>query len=100
MDVVIRIYSGKGSNDLFALLENNKSGIEEMMRSIKGFESYTLARSTNDDGGVSITVCQDKAGTDESVRLAKDWISKNSGGVHASPPAVLAGSVIIHASRR
>lgn len=100
MDVVIRIYSGKDSNALFSLLENNKSGIEEMMRSIKGFESYTLARSTNEDGGVSVTVCQDKAGTDESVRLAKDWISKNSGDVRASPPTVLAGSVIIHASRR
>ncbi len=100
MDVVVRIYSGKDSKDLFSLLETNKTGIEEMMRSIKGFESYTLARSNDGDGGVSITVCQDKAGADESVRLAKDWISKNSGEIHATPPTVLTGSVIIHASKR
>lgn len=99
MDVVVRTYSGKDSKELFSLLEKNKTGIEEMMRSVKGLVSYTLARSDDGDGGVSITVCQDKAGTEESVRLAKDWISQNSAEIHASPPEVLTGSVIIQASK-
>src|SRR3954447_21424095 len=81
MDVVVRTYSGKGSKELFSLLEAHKADVEKLLRSVKGFESYTLARSNDSDGGLSMTVCRDKAGTDESVRLAKEWISKNAGNI-------------------
>jgi len=39
---------------------------------VPGLVSYTMLRT--DDGGISVTVCQDKAGTDESVRLAADYL--------------------------
>src|SRR5690349_11105576 len=81
MNVVIRTYKGKGSKDLFTVLEKHKTDIEKLMRSVKGFESYTLARSDDGEGGLSMTVCQDKAGTEESVRLAKDWIAKNAADI-------------------
>ena len=58
MDVVVRTYTGKGSKELFALLEERKTDVEKLMRSVKGFESYTLARSSASDGGLSLTVCQ------------------------------------------
>jgi hypothetical protein len=99
MDVVVRTYSGKGSKELFSFLEKNKANIEKLMRSVKGFESYTLARSSDSEGGLSMTVCQDKAGTEESVRLAKDWISKNAADISAAAPKVSAGSIIIHATK-
>jgi hypothetical protein len=99
MDVVVRTYSGKGSKELFALLENHKIDLEKLMRSVKGFESYTLARSSESEGGLSMTVCQDKAGTEESVRLAKDWISKNAANISTAAPKVSAGSIIIHATK-
>jgi hypothetical protein len=57
---------------LFDLLEKRTADVEELMRSVKGFVGYTLARS--DEGGFSVTVCLDKAGIDESVQKAKDWI--------------------------
>ena len=63
MDVVVRTYSGKGSKELISLLEMHKADVEKAMRSIKGFESYTLARTSDGEGGLSITECQDKAGT-------------------------------------
>ena len=47
MDVVVRTYSGKGSKELFSLLEERKADVEKLMRSVKGFESYTLARSSD-----------------------------------------------------
>jgi len=53
MDVVVRTYSGKGSKELFSLLEKNKADIEKQMRTIYGFESYTLARNNDSDGGLS-----------------------------------------------
>ena len=71
MRTVIRRYSGKGAKELFDLLEKRTADVEELMRSVKGFVGYTLARGG--DGGFSVTVCQDKAGIDESVQKAKDW---------------------------
>ena len=94
MHAVIRTYSGKGSKELFDALEKRKADMDGLFRPIKGFVSYTLARSG--DGGFSVTVCQDKAGTDESVKAARDWIAKSTGNTGAGPPKVAEGSVISH----
>jgi hypothetical protein len=64
------------------------------MRPISGFVSYTLIDTS--EGGVSVTVCRDKKGTDESVRVAADWIKKNLPNVGASAPSIKEGSVIAH----
>lgn len=99
MDVVVRTYTGKGSKELFALLENRKADIEKAMRAVKGFESYTLARSSSGEGGLSMMVCQDKAGTEESGAVAKEWIAKNAANISMDAPKVSAGSIIIHATK-
>jgi hypothetical protein len=99
MDVVVRTYSGKGSKELFSLLEKHKTEVEKLMRSVRGFEGYTLARSSDGEGGLSMTVCQDKAGTEESVRVAKEWISKNAAHISMDAAKVSAGSIIIHATK-
>ncbi|HTK01739.1 MAG TPA: hypothetical protein VL522_19080 [Bordetella sp.] len=94
MQTVLRTYSGKGAKELFDLLEKRKTDVEELLRSVQGFVGYTLARSG--DGGFSVTVCQDKAGIDESVQKAKDWIAKNAANTGAAAPKVSTGSVLIH----
>lgn len=94
MHTVIRAYSGSGAKELFDLLEKNTSEIESLMRSVQGFVSYTLARTA--DGGFSVTTCNDKAGTDESVQRAKSWIAENAGGIGASAPAISEGTVVLH----
>ena len=66
MQVVVRTYSGKGAKELFDVLEKQKADVEGLLRSVKGLVSYTLARSG--DGGFSVTVCNDKAGIDESIK--------------------------------
>jgi len=93
MHTVIREYSGKGARELFDILEKRKTEVEKAIRPVHGFVSYTLARSN--DGGFSVTVCQDKAGADESVRIARDWISKNAPNTGVSAPKVFEGSVIL-----
>jgi restriction endonuclease Mrr len=94
MQAVVRAYSGKGAKELFDVLEKQKSEVETLMRSVKGFVSYTLMRSA--DGGISITVCQDKAGVEESIQKAKNWVAKNAENTGVSAPKVSAGSVILH----
>lgn len=95
MHAVMRTYSGKGAKELFDLLEKRKSDVEKVMRSAKGFVAYSLFRTG--DGGVSVTVCQDKAGTEDSVQKAAGWIQANAAGVGVSPPKVSEGPVLLHA---
>ena len=94
MHVVIRNYSGSGARKLIDLLEERKKEVETLIRPVKGFVSYSLIRSA--DGGASVTVCEDKAGTEESMRIAREWIAKNASGLTVPPPTVVEGSVLLH----
>ena len=93
MHAVVRTYSGKGAKELFDVLEKRKSDVEKLMRSVKGFVSYSLVRTA--DGGFSVSIAQDKAGADESVKKARDWVKENASSAGANPPAVSEGSVIL-----
>lgn len=96
MHAVVRSYSGPGAAQLFDLLEQRKAEVESIIRSVSGFQGYTLIRTA--DGGVTVTVCQDKAGTDESLKVAREWIQENAADLGASPPAVSEGPVVLHLS--
>jgi hypothetical protein len=93
MHAVVRNYSGAGAKQLFDVLEQRKADVEAVIRKVPGLMGYTLLRSG--DGGVSVTVCKDKAGADESLKVARDWIQKNASNIHADPPVVTEGSVIV-----
>jgi glycine/D-amino acid oxidase-like deaminating enzyme len=58
--------------------------------------AYYLIRTG--DGGASVTVCRDRAGTEESTRRAADWIRQSLAAVAGSPPEVAEGEVIIQFS--
>jgi hypothetical protein len=60
MYAVVRTYSGTGAKELFSLLEQRKTDVEAVMRTVPGLVSYTLVRSA--EGGIAVTVCRDKAG--------------------------------------
>ena len=93
MHAVLRTYSGKGAKELFEIIEKNKTDVEKVLRSVKGFVAYSIARTS--DGGFSMTVCQDKAGAEESSTKARDWIKQNAPKTGASAPAITEGSVIL-----
>lgn len=93
MHAVLRSYSGDGASRLFDVLEENKTEIERLVRGISGFVSFSLVRTPA--GGFTLSIFQDKAGTDESVRVARDWIVKNAGNIGAAPPNVSEGAVVL-----
>jgi hypothetical protein len=93
MYTVVRQYSGQGASQLFDALESKKDEVERLIRGVSGVVSYTLLRTS--DGGVSVTVCQEKAGADESVRVAADWVRQNA-PVASSPPRISEGNTILH----
>lgn len=93
MHAVTRTYTGPGAKQLFDILDQRKTEVESEIRKVKGFAGFLLMRTS--DGGISVTVCQDKAGADESVNVARNWVQKNASQAHAAPPKVSEGSVIL-----
>ena len=96
MHTVIRSYAGSGAAALFDLLEERRSEVEELIRAVTGLISYSLVRTA--DGGVSVTICQDKTGTDESLELERNWIQENDSHLDVHPPTVTEGSNILQLS--
>ncbi len=92
MYAVVRHYSGEGASRLFDELENKKADVERVIRGVPGVVSYALLRTG--DGGISVTVCQDKAGTDESVRVAAEWVRQNT-TAQSNPPVISEGETIV-----
>jgi hypothetical protein len=93
MYAIVRNYSGAGARQLFDVLDHRKTEVETTLRKVPGLVSYLLVKSG--DGGMSITVCADKAGADESVKVAREWIKTNAANVPAYPPAIMEGPVIV-----
>jgi hypothetical protein len=93
MHVVVRSWSGEGASDLFDQLEQRNEETRELIGGVPGFVSYTAFRS--DDGGSTVTVCQDKTGTDESSRRAADWVRENISAT-ANPPVITEGGRVAH----
>ena len=82
MHAVVRTYSGGKAKQLFDLLEQRKAEVEGVLKSVPGLVSYTLARTP--DGGVTVTVCQDKGTMHPDGRSAP------------IAPSVSEGAVVIH----
>jgi hypothetical protein len=93
MHAVIRSYSGQGASELFDLIEQRSDEVSALLKGVTGFVSYTGLRTA--DGGVTLTVCQDKAGTDESSSIAAGWVKENFTG-SVNPPAISEGDTILH----
>ena len=93
MHVVIRTYSGQGAAELFNLLEQREEDVKALLTGVPGFVSYAAFRT--DGGGTAVTVCQDKAGTDESSRRAAGWVKENV-STTVDAPAITEGSTVLH----
>ena len=92
MYVVVRAYSGQGASELFDLLGQREEDVKSLIGGVPGFVSYTAFRSG--DGGITVTVCQDKTGTDESSRRAAEWVKANV-SMTANPPVITEGSTVL-----
>jgi hypothetical protein len=95
MHATLRYYAGAGAKELAVLLGKRSAEVETTMRQTPKFVGYTLIKLP--EGCVSITVCLDKAGTEQSAKIAGAWIKEHAGGLKVSPPNISEGAVIVHA---
>jgi len=73
-------------------LLKNKQSIETEIGSVQGFIAYYLIKTA--EGATSVTVCENRAGCDESSKRAANWLTKNLPNLKVSPPQVMAGDVV------
>ena len=94
MYVTMRRYAGAAA--LGDAMSANTGEVEQLIRGVPGFVAYYALR--DGDNITSITVCDDKAGTDESTRRAAAWVKENvKGGI--SPPQISEGKPFITFSK-
>ena len=96
MHAVVRSYSGEGASMVFDLVEENADEVKSLLGSIPGFVSYTAIRTAG--GGVTVTVCNDKTGTDESSKRAAGFIKERAEGKSIDPPEISEGDTSLYFS--
>jgi len=91
MYAVIRRYSGVAR--LIRELESKQDDVKKVLGGVPGFISYYAMR----DGAAlaTITICQDRAGTEESSRTTAAWVRENLPGVRVNAPEAYGGEVFI-----
>ena len=92
MSGVVRRYTG--ASGLFDTLARSQPDVERLLRGVPGFVAYYAIRSG--DGGATVTICEDRAGTEESTRVAAAWVRQNVPAAAGSPPEVIEGEAILH----
>lgn len=97
MHAVVRSYSGPGVKELFDLLEERQQEMDTVLGSVTGLVSYSAIRTEH--GAITVTVCENKAGTDESSEVARAWIRDKAPELGTQPPAITEGPVILHLSQ-
>jgi hypothetical protein len=95
MYAVVRRY--KGATVLFDELARREQDVKDVITTVPGFVAYYLVRTV--DGGATITVCENQAGTAESSKRAADWIRQNLPNVVSSPPELTEGDALFNFSK-
>ena len=85
--VVVRLYEDSGP--LIGAIRERQPEVEDIMRGVPGFISYAIMDTGQ--GALSVTTCQDKSGTDESIVRAADWIKTNLPDAKIARPQIFEG---------
>ena len=91
MYVTVRRYAN--AKALADAMASRSDEIQALIGAVSGFVSYNAAR--DGDTVTSVTVCNDKAGCDESTRLAGEWVRENVTSI-PGPPEVSGGEGFIN----
>ncbi len=83
-----------GAPTLVDELLKKQDDIQSVLRPIRGFHSYFLVKTN--DGAVSVTVCEDRAGADESNRVAATWLKDKLPTFATRAPEITTGEVLMH----
>ncbi len=78
---------------LWDWLQELRPGLETTFGQVEGFRSWFVVRT--DDGLTTVTLCDDQAGAEESVRVAASWIQQTVPDLISGTPTVATGEVAL-----
>ena len=81
MYVTVRRYTN--AKALADAMASRSDEVQKLIGGVPGFVNYYSTR--DGDTVTSVTVCNDKAGCDESTRLAGQWVRENVKSLPGSP---------------
>lgn len=91
MFAVTRSYTGASA--LIDALDRRRTDVEKIMTTVPGFVSYFAVRSG--DSLTTVTVCDDRAGVEETTRRAAQWVRENLANAKIAAPTVSTGEVFL-----
>ena len=77
-------------------LTKRQEEVKSALRPIRGFHAYYLVKTN--DGVISMTVCDDRAGAEESNRVASTWLKDKLPTFATPAPQITTGEVRFHLS--
>jgi hypothetical protein len=93
MYATLRQYAGI-TPAAFDTLLSRRADVEALIRQTPGFLQYDLVRTP--DGMTSVTVCTDRAGTEDSNTKVAAWITANLPTLGSVKPTITAGEAVFH----
>jgi heme-degrading monooxygenase HmoA len=95
---VVRLYKMKSAGDIDKVVDATRSGFLPIVSKAPGYVAYTMAIAA-DGELVTVGFFTDRAGAEESTRLAADWVRDNVAWSVEGPPKVASGEVRIQEVR-
>jgi quinol monooxygenase YgiN len=95
---VVRLYKMKSTKDIDKVVDATRNGFLPIVTKAPGFIAYTMALAA-DGELVTIGFFEDRAGADESTRLAAGWVRDNVAWSVEGPPKIAEGEVRIQERR-
>ena len=83
-----------GAPTLIDEMVKKQDEIKAALRPIRGFHAYYLLKTS--DGAVSMTVCEDRSGAEESNRVASTWLKDRLPTFGNRTPEITLGEIQIH----
>jgi quinol monooxygenase YgiN len=77
------------------VLRQINEGFIPIIKDVAGFLSY-YALDAGDGVLATISVFEDRAGAEESIRMAADFVEQNLASLLPNPPEIIAGEVSVH----
>ena len=94
MYITVREYRGEAP-EVVAEAKKREESLRGVIRAIRGFVDYYLI-DLGKGGLATVSIFEDQAGAEESVRVAAAWVRENLAQWAPNPPTVLTGEVAIH----
>jgi hypothetical protein len=91
MYIVIRRWANAAG--LAEVVGQHEQEIGDLLRGVRGFVTYYAAR--HGDEVTAVTVCQDREGTEETTRIAREWVQRHLPGTTVGAPEVIEGEIIL-----